>query len=412
MLSFFELYLDTDSFSKGSFGIMMLILYINIILYVLDFYHLIKRKSKAETAAILIIPITLSAMGSMLATIFVHVPEPTKLDRFLHMLQSYQLNVSLFAVPALYALFFGISLLSQLNRRKKDRVNWILSCGTDYLSVILILICLLWHIATGESIFQPGRELLLWCFLYALYFLCCKILLFAAVLLVRLYSARITVFKWQPGKNPTFFLIRYFFFYQNAIVRNVVLFELGVLIPITIALQREGLTAEMVLMLGFLYLGAAFVILACMRPMMKLMHRFSLWNSPREKKELFCREYFQEEPLYKDQNYTLTWHFLVDEQRPAAVYFWDALNTVGRWHITRKGKSRELTFLDGESCLFTGEEEESAKPVFEYAKKQQAMQLSGVRLRPPGPGTYENILKKVTMVFVMVLIFLAYIWRG
>ena len=415
MFSFFKLYICPDYILNNPFEFMILILYANIIIYVIDFYRLMKKKSKAETMAIMLIPITASAMGGMLAGMFIYVPKPSGLSEFSMAFQERSLSMQLLLVPAAYLVLFFLSFISQKKRRKKDKIRWIASCIPDYCFTAIIFFCLMGNLSMGKNIFYDGREMLLWFFLYALYFLCCKIILLAVALLVRLFSARISVFKWHEGKSPALFLIRYFFIYQNSVLRNTMVFEFGILIPITLALYHEGFTYRSLFMVVFLYLCAVFVILFAMGPMMRLMENFRLWSKSYNVRELFCREYFIEEAIYKDEHYTVTRHFLIDEQRPAVVYYWPALKSIGNWSINTEGKSRTLYFADGSQCKFTEDEADTVKPVFAYARKIENSEISyfdtgsfDTGSTAPGKSWYYSAIQTLVIIIVMLMMFTAY----
>lgn len=465
--SFFKLYLDDDLIrsSAGTSEWMLLwivLLYANVIFYMADFYHLVKRKSTAETFAVLSVPCVVSVMGAAMSPLLVHVPAPEGTGRFAKALESGSLNQMLLLAVSIYVILWSISLASQLEvlkrnsflgklfcekRTKEDVRLWVLSGIPDYLYAAMMLFFSLWRLAAGQSFFAQGHRLLLQIYLYAIYFLCCKMILLAVSLAVRLYSAKITVFKWREGKNPSAFLFRYFLFYQSAMVRNLMLCELGILIPITVALvsDMEGVSLyDAVGMLAFLWFAAVFVILFSATPSMRALEKFQLWGESRRMKELFCREYFVEEPVFKNDAYTVTRHFLVDELSPCTLYYWPVLENVSGWVMDKKGSARTLRFSDRSYCSISKEETENLAPVFEYAKKWQesnhmqdgvsiSMQdaanmqhrayiqnlFSQGRNTPPinqpwwakkfeEPGApesaYGNLIKKLAMILVFIII--------
>ncbi|MCM1185563.1 MAG: hypothetical protein NC251_07485 [Lachnoclostridium sp.] len=367
----------------------LVLLYGNAIFYMVDFYNLMKRKSTAETFAILSVPCAISFLGAAMLPLCVHVPAPERTGRFAEALESSELNRMLLLVAGIYIFLWGISLISQLEffqrktflgklfrerRRKRDVIRWVLFGIPDYLYAGMMIFFSLWRLIAGQSFFARGNSLLLWIYLYAVYLLCCKIILLAVALLVRLYSVKITVFRWREGKNPSAFLFRYFLFYQSAMVRNLMLFECGLLIPITVAAlsDTEGADPlEMVGILGFLWLAAIFVILFSALPGMRALEKFQFWGDSRRMKELFCREYFAEEPLFQNDKYTVTRHFLVDELSPCTLYYWSALESISGWVTDKKGSVRTIRFSDKSYCNISKEEAECLAPVFEYAKKWQ-----------------------------------------
>lgn len=389
---FFKLYVDEDMFvssftASGGMLFWLVLLYSNAIFYMIDFYSLVKRKSTAETFAVLAVPCAVSFVGAAMLTMLVHVPAPERTGRFAQALESGSLNQMLLLAAGIYVILWVISLASQLEvvqrktflgnlfrekRRKEEVRRWVLFGIPDYLYAAMIVFFSLWRMVAGQSFFAEGHRLLLWIYLYAIYFLCCKIILLSVALVVRIYSAKITVFKWREGKNPSAFLFRYFLFYQSAMVRNLMLFELGILIPLTAALVGDTKgddLYEAVGMLGFLWLAAVFVILFSAVPAARALEKFAFWGESRRMKEMFCREYFVEEPLFQNDNYTVTRHFLVDELGACAFYYWPALESVSGWVTDKTGSVRTLRFSDRSYCNISKEEAENLAPVFEYAKQ-------------------------------------------
>ena len=221
----------------------------------------------------------------------------------------------------------------------------------------------------GIHFFTISNQIFLWLYAYCILFLSCKVILFIVGNLVRLYSLRITIFRWTESKNPASFLARYFYFYQSAILRNAILFELGLLVPLTVIISDYGWDYEMSSMLLFLYLGAVLVVAVSIAPVRERLNCFARWGGSEKSKRLFCQEYFTEEALYKDDNFTITRHFLVLEQRPADVYYWPYLKNVSGWIFGEEGKYRELVFSDGKACRFIPEEVGKSEEIFQYAHR-------------------------------------------
>ena len=120
LISFFSLYLQEEYWLGSSLWLMLLLLYGNTIFYLIDFYNLVRRKSKAETAAMLAIPGTVSVMGAALAAMFVHVPELGDLEEFFAALDSMGLCTSLFLSAVVYVLLWAVCFSLQRRRKKKD----------------------------------------------------------------------------------------------------------------------------------------------------------------------------------------------------------------------------------------------------------------------------------------------------
>lgn len=375
LVSFFQLFVDPDAAIGQDFGVVMLILYAGAALYMADFYQLVKQKSKAETLAILGIPCVVTMMGSALAALMVQVPRPgmEQILSFSLALGSEKLQAKLVLAAFVWMFLWAVCYLLQRKRGKKEVIRWVISCIPDVICAAVIIFSFLYYPISGRSLFFVTSEWVLWVYLYAVYFLCCKIVLLAVSLFVRLYSARITCFRWREGKHPAAFLHRYFYIYQSAILRNVLLFEGGLLTFLTVLLVLEpplpDERGDVVMIMVFLYLGAVFVIAAATTPIRKGLHRFKEWGDARQLKELFCREYFMQDPVSANESYVVTRHFLVDVQQPAAVYYWRDLQNAGGWYLDGKGKSRCLYFYKAGMVKFSEAEGAASEAAFQYAKQ-------------------------------------------
>lgn len=409
LFSFFTLYID-DSLS--SLGVTLIMLYGNAIFYIIDFYSLVKKKSYKETTAIMAIPVTLSVMGSAVLGMLVHIPGLEKLEKFASALQDKKLHFALCVLALLYGILWTFSFLIHRIYQKKDSRRFVLSCILDYLCIICILSGSISVLIQFDKSFFLVIKWILWLYLHAIYLLSCKIILLAAGLVVQIYCTRLTMFRWREGKSTSAFLFRYYAFYQNAIVRSILLFELGILIPLTIALAKEGWNLQATGIMGFLYLGGAFVILVSLSPCMKILHLFKQWGNPSRMREIFCREYFCEDAIFRNKNFTVTRHFLIDEQTPAAVYYWPLLNKVGNWIYDKKGRSRTLWFSDGTFCKFSEDEVLSSEQVFQYARKiSDSEQIYFDRIEGEIPKTgvsenrYDSFVKKMAIYVVFLIMF-------
>lgn len=411
LLSFLQLYIDESYMFSNSLGVTLFMLYGNALFYIFDFYGLVKKKSKKETWHIMIIPMTVSLMGSALLGMMVYIPKPGNLEQFALSLGSQKLNLFLLGSILLYGLLWAASLLFQRERKKEDMLRFILSCILDYVCTVVIITGSVSVLIWGETSFLLRQQRILWLYLYAVYLFGCKLILFTVGLIVRVFCMKLTVFRWREGKNPSAFLFRYFAFYQNAIVRCVLLFELGILIPLTVALALEGWSLKATGIMGFLYLCGISVIIFSLSTCMGMLDRFRQWGDPYRLKEQYCREYFCEEPVYRDKKYTVTRHFLVDEQMPATVYYWPTLSKVGNWGYDKKGKSRTLWFSDGNCCHFSEEEILSAEQVFQYAENHcYGEQEYFDRIKEDVPkadnqkNTYDVLVKKLAFAFLYIII--------
>lgn len=410
LLSFLYLYIDDSNLTADSFGVMFIMLHVNAIFFILDFYGLMKRKSGKETAAIMAVPGILSLVGATLMGFMVYVPKQEELGQFALALQSSRLHIMLLGLILLYGVLWAASLYFHKIYKNNRLWRFVLSCILDYVCAAMILICSISALIQNEASFLFGFDRILWFYLHAVYLLICKLVLLAVGLVVRLYCSKLTFFRWREGKNAPAFLFRYFAFYQNAMIRGILLFELGILIPFTIAFIKEGWNLLATGIMGFLYLCGAFVTIVNLSPCMNMLDRFGQWGNSLKTKEMFCREYFCEEAVFRNENYTVTRHFLIDEQMPAAVYYWPTLNKVENWSYDKKGKNRSLRFSDGTCCRFSEEEVLSSVQVFQYAKKH----LAGEKISPEGTekkssvisageSSYDKMVKKMAYFLVAIM---------
>lgn len=420
LYSFFKLYLNVDENIGGSVLVMLLMLYVNSGLYLWDFYSLVKRKSDAETMANMLIPFAVSIAGATLAGVFVYVPPPDKLEDFLNALKEPGLNAALMGMVVGYLVLWAVCFVMQKERHKRETRRWMLSCVPDMCFSFMLLLNGVYFFIWKRSAFEFLPPIALWVFLYAFYLLACKAGLLAVGIVVRIYSGRLHIFKWKEGRNPSLFLYWYFLICQNSILRNTFLFESGLLSFLTIACVWDGGTPKLVGHMLFLYLCGVFVILLSIAPVMKGLHRFGLWGDKKTLKKLFCQEYFIEDSLFDNGAYRITRHFLIDEQRPAAVYYWDDLKSVGNWCIDQKGKSsRTLYFYNGDCFEAMETEAVESEPVFAYAEKYlsanknfpQNSHNNSHNNANPSADWYQSFMQKVVFFFVLVFM-LVYMWVG
>ena len=113
MIDFFRLYISDFAFKNNSLEIVLIILFVNIFIYLLDFYNLVKRKSKAETLAIMGVPLVVSAIGSVLMVTAVNIPDPGQLDPFVEVLTEPEVCLQLCFIVGIYVILWLITYFSQ-----------------------------------------------------------------------------------------------------------------------------------------------------------------------------------------------------------------------------------------------------------------------------------------------------------
>ena len=67
--------------------------------------------------------------------------------------------------------------------------------------------------------------------------------------------------------------------------------------------------------------GAVFVVLIVIGPVMRTLSYFYSWGQRKQIRELFCTEYFLMQPVFRNRSFTVTYHFIIDEQDAAGVYY-------------------------------------------------------------------------------------------
>ena len=142
---FFGLYKAGSDYLPG-FWLTMLLLYLNAGLYLADLYHLVKRKSKAETVSLMAIPGIFAILLVSVASFFTHVPNllrETSRAKCLSLLITTMLpetNLALLLVVFLYPVLWGIGFWRQRKHEHGSCKRWALSCIPDYIAWI-ILVC-------------------------------------------------------------------------------------------------------------------------------------------------------------------------------------------------------------------------------------------------------------------------------
>ncbi len=80
--------------------------------------------------------------------------------------------------------------------------------------------------------------------------------------------------------------------------------------------------------LSLLYSTAALYIMITLRPAVQTLRGFSDWGDQKFMAEQFCREFFNEKPVFRSEHFTVTTHYLVDERSVAEIFYLEKLE---RW---------------------------------------------------------------------------------
>ena len=449
---FFGLY-KAGSDYLPSCWLTMLLLYLNAGLYLADLYHLVKRKSKAETVSLMAIPGIFAILLVAVASFFTHVPNllrETSRAKCLSLLITTMLpetNLALLLVVFLYPVLWGIGFWRQLKHEHGSCKRWALSSIPDYIAWIILVCGIVYHLIFGENILHSvlenakdgdllalygsshGIGLYIW--MYGTYILVCKEVVLLVGLLSELLLMRIPL-RYRSGKNAVTFVGFYYLFCQNAVFRGTFLMEAALVIPLCGVMLREAASpfsdnASIMLYAAFLLLtGAVFVVLIVIHPIMRTLSCFDAWGQRKQIRELFCTEYFLMQPVFRNRLFTVTYHFIIDEQDAAGVYYLPLLTDISGWTYSKNknGRWKRITFADGRTLEVSEQEAEAAKEMLTYAsnrlcaQKETGGNRSNINNMPgteetwnpvinPAETTYQKLVK-VFMCMLVILFMMSY----
>ncbi|MDE6675830.1 MAG: hypothetical protein K2K19_13655, partial [Acetatifactor sp.] len=344
--------------SNSAFLLVMILLYLNIALYLMDLYALVKKKSPGETVMIMLLPGAITVMGAAMFSFFLQIPANTGLERVWTENVSPRLWMELLGLAGLFAFLWCLTWrLWQRKRENRLRVvQWIFSYSLDFLMVFLLLVVgaagliggVDLPVLAGRLVAGFGYNLFLYLFLYGVAALAFKMGLFLLAGLTQIFSARVSRFPYREGKSPTASFLLYAVLCQNARVRGALAYWIPML---CFGVWTSSIANEFVFRVIFpIFIALAFMLyfLIAVRPIAEDMARFSKWGDRKQVLAQFCREYFLEEPLIKNRDFTVTRHFLADERGMIEVFSFDALaNVNGGWvSDSKNGWVRVLPFLD------------------------------------------------------------------
>ena len=448
LLDFFQLYTE-DADYLPDFWITMILLYLNAGLYLNDLYNLVKRKSKAETFSLMAIPGVFAVIFVSMLSIFAHVPnlqsiasQAKRLSLLITAIQP-QTNLALLLIVFLYPILWGIGLLRQRRHEHGSRKRWVLSCIPDYIAWIILILGISYHLFFGENILNSvlenaeagdllalygSRRTWLYIWMYGIYILVCKEVVLLVGLLSELLLMRIPL-RYHSGQNAATFVSFYYLFCQNAIFRGISLLEAELVIPLCGVMLREAASpfsdysSIMIYAVCLLLTGAVFVVLIAIGPVMRTLSCFDAWGQRKQIRELFCTEYFLMQPVSSNRSFTVTHHFIIDEQAAAGVYYIPLLTDISGWTSPRKkaGKWKMLSFADGRTLELSEHEAEAAKEMLSYASNRLYVQkttgenwsnknnMPGTEktwnpLISPATTMYQKLVK--IFLYLMVILFM------
>ena len=451
LLDFFQLY-TADADYLPDFWLTMILLYLNAGLYLNDLYNLVKRKSKAETFSLMAIPGVFAVIFVSMLSIFAHVPnlqsiasQAKRLSLLITAIQP-QTNLALLLIVFLYPILWGIGLLRQRRHEHGSRKRWVLSCIPDYIAWLILILGIGYHLFFGENILNSvlenaevgdllalygSRRTWLYIWMYGIYILVCKEVVLLVGLLSELLLMRIPL-RYHSGQNADTFVSFYYLFCQNAIFRGISLLEAALVIPLCGVMLREAASpfsdysSIMIYAVFLLLTGAVFVVLIAIGPVMRTLSCFDAWGQRKQIRELFCTEYFLMQPVFRNRLFTVTYHFIIDEQDAAGVYYLPLLTDISGWTYSKNknGRWKRITFADGRTLEVSEQEAEAAKEMLSYAsnrlcaQKETGGNRSNINNMPgteetwnpvinPAKTTYQKLVK-VFMCMLIILFMMSY----
>ncbi|MCM1193251.1 MAG: hypothetical protein NC389_12585 [Acetatifactor muris] len=409
--------------TQTAFWLVMALIYLNCILYLMDLYTLVKKKTPGETILIMLLPGTVTVMGAVLFSLLFQLPASPDLERVWMEAAAPGLWTELLCLAGLFAFLWGLTWRLWRKRRENRLivVRWIFSYSLDFIMVLLLALVGAAGLAAGVNLpvlagrltAGLGYNLPLYLFLYGTAALVFKMGLMLLAGLTQLYTARISRFPYREGGNPAAAFLIYAVLCQNARVRGALVFWIpGTWFAFWAGSEVNDLSMKLFFP-ALTVLAFMLYLLLALRPVAENMARFDKWGDRKQVLARFCREYFLEEPVIKNSDFTVTRHFLVDERGMMEVFSFDALANVnvhnGWVSDAKKGWTRQLSFLDGGCCVIDGSDR-GAEEIFKYAgqywERQQLIGQGDAAQRrmwePTGTGLYQKLFYFVLVAMILV----------
>lgn len=413
----------------------------NVISYCMDIFQLVKRKAMAETMIGMLLPGMAAVFGAVWLTEYGSLPSGQVLARLAEQPFSLELSAELAASAGVFAAVFALTRLCRRKngqeegveagkggraetggeagkgeraetggqikgvRMKKAEWRWIASYAIDFAAAFMAFAAGCYGLITNLALNEgrnpfAGRPGLYGVFLYLLPFMLFKTVLLLIFLLLQVYGAKITLFPYRQGMHAGRYLYRWLLLYHSPLLREVLVFLLVAGLFLARAagniLREDALLGAAV----FGILGAGYLWAALVRSTAPL-RKFRGWGAECDAgrlKERFCQEYFCQEPLFRNGEYTLTRSFLVEENNSAGIFYLGSLRYLPRgWIQDGKGWRRDLIFRDqSKVSLEKGKQgsEEIFRYISQYAKSygiaESNAMAEGVR---KGQKEYNAIIK-------------------
>lgn len=387
--------------------------------YCMDIYQLVKRTTMTETMIGMLLPGMTAFSGAVWLTDYGSLPGKPLLAELVEQPFSLALSVQMTVCALLFAVIFALTRLcwrgGWKGRRKAGERRWIATYTLDILTAFTAFATGCYGIFTnlvlhrGSNLFA-GCSALYGIFLYLLPLLLFKMVLLLLLLLLRVYSAKITVFPYRQGMHAGRYLYRWLLLYHCPLLREVLVFILA--IGLLLGKASGETVREDALMsaafFGFLALG---YLWAAVRRSTLPLKKFCRWEKAGiDRKEQFCREYFCEEPLFRDEEYTLTKSFLVDERDFSGIFYLGDLRYLPRgWEHDGGRWTRVIIFGDG-SRIVLEKGKQNCEAVFRgidrYAKSYGITESRAMADGITNPQkAYNNTIKgQVQAVWTMAML--------
>ena len=369
---------------------------VNGILWLLDLYPLVKKKSRQETVTVMLLPGFIFVSVAMLSSLMLGITTGAPLgDGALFMKDRVCIELLILASFFLAVWFLAMWLRGDRNDTWKKRLLWVLSYVPDLIVAGCILTVSLARLLGGIYLLEELGGLsaklgftlyniFAWLYVYGITTILIRLALLLVAIFARLISMRIPVGDYQENGHPLRRFLWYAAVCQNAYLRGVLAFfvPMNLFFVALFLMEQPSSSEEITTIVGFIFflIAETFIaILITLKPTRANLRRFSKWGDRITFLEKFCREYFNEPPLLKTSDFTVTRNFLVDERSTVCVYYleklkdwgccqrvslleyeqknkiyWSQPHTVHR--AQRSGWQWEISFRDGAACIIEKED--------------------------------------------------------
>lgn len=315
---------------------------VNAACWLLDLYPMVKKKSLRETNGVMLLPgfIVLSVAVMSVGMLGI-TKEPRLDDGMAFMEHGACVELLILAVLFIAVWVLAMKLRGGRNDTWKKRLLWSVSYVPDLVIVTGIIVVASARLLGERFLLRDLRDasvalgfssynVFAWIFAYGVVTLLIRLGLLLVAIFARFISMRIPMGAYEENSHPILRFVRYSAVCQNAYLRGVLAFFVTIIAIMVAAVLLQGTTdLDEILLLVFVVsliaaegFGGAMIAL---KPTKENLKRFRKWGDQKSLLEKFCREYFNETPIMRTEDFTLTRNFLVDERSVASVYYLDKL---------------------------------------------------------------------------------------